>query len=112
MKKTSHRITQIRLQNLSKGPSKPARGMGRIQRSCRRALIAHGIISTSEAISWAYSKRLLMDGAKRNNDMNGTVRNALEAIGAKRIERTGAHGRPWLWALTHAHVDSWLDRGL
>ena len=40
-----------------------------------------------------------MDGERRRNDFNGTVRDALEAIGAKRIERLKAQGKPWLWEL-------------
>jgi len=99
------------LRNLSKRPLKPAKGMGRVQRSVRRCLLVNsGVCTTSEALSWAYSKRLLMGGEKRNNDMNGTVRDALISIGARKVERTGAHGRPWLWALAHAHVDNSPDR--
>src|SRR5262245_59722572 len=104
MKKSSHRATRIQTLALHR-KVKPAKGMGRVQRSCRRALIANnGVVSTADCITWAYSQKLLI-GGERTNDMNGTVRNALEAIGARRIERlkTGK-GTAWLWASADAHV--------
>ena len=98
-----------------------------MQRAVRRCLIAHGgVITTSQAINWAYGQRIEMNGEIRNNGFNYTVRNALEALGAKRIERTTrGTGRPFLWewndaddirkpqrvAPAHAHVDDWRNHG-
>ena len=71
-------------------------------------MIAHGgVVSTSQAINWAYGQRIEMNGEIRRNGFNYTVRNALEALGAKRIERQqGKHGRPfvWEWPPADAHV--------
>src|SRR5262249_32066142 len=94
-------LRQQRLQNLSKGPSKPAKGMGRVQRSVRRCLLVNsGVCTTSEALSWAYSRELLIHGSKRKNDMNGAVRDALQSLGARKIKRIeGQWGRPLLWEL-------------
>jgi hypothetical protein len=101
MKKTSQRDRAKRgtwQQNLSKRLPTPAKGMGRVQRACRRALIAYdGVVDTSTCITWSYSRRLLTENAKRGDSLNYAVRRALETLGAKRIERTEGRGRPWLW---------------
>jgi hypothetical protein len=101
MKKTPHRATQI--QTLARHRKlKPAKGMGRVQRACRRALIVHdGVVSTSEAINWAFGQRLLMDGTKRGDSFNFAVRRALETLGARKVERIkGQRGWPYLWELS------------
>jgi hypothetical protein len=99
-RKSYNAVLRIRLQTLERHRKlKPAKGMGRVQRACRRALIAHdGVVTTSQCIDWAYSKRLLMGSEKRRNDFNKAAGRALVAIGAKRIERGGTRGRPLLWA--------------
>jgi len=85
--RSNHAVLQKRLQNLSKRLPKPAQACGRVQRAVRRCLLVNdGVCNTSEALSWAYSRQLLMEGSKRKNDYNGTVRDALEAIGAKGLD--------------------------
>ena len=74
-----------------------AKGNGRVQRQCCRALLVHGTISTSDAIAWSY--RELMWGAPRRNTLNRAVRRALVSIGAKRVGRGSTIGRPWLWRM-------------
>jgi hypothetical protein len=83
--------------NLLRRLAKPALGNGRVQRQCRRALWAHGTVSTSDAIAWSY--RELMWGAPRRNALNVAARRALESIGAVRVGRAKTIGRPWLWRL-------------
>jgi len=74
-----------------------AKGNGRVQRQCRRALLVHGTISTSDAIAWAY--RELMWGAPRRNTLNRATRRALASIGAVKVGRAATVGRPWLWEM-------------
>jgi hypothetical protein len=82
--------------NLSRRLPAPAKGNGRVQRQCRRALLAHdGPISTSVAICWSY--RELMWGAPSKDSLSRAVRHALISIGAVKIARSP--GRPWLWKL-------------
>jgi hypothetical protein len=82
--------------NLSRRPATPAEGNGRVQRQCRRALLAHdGPISTSEAIAWSY--RELIWGAPSKDSLSRAVRHALTSIGAVRIGRAKTIGRPYLW---------------
>ncbi len=82
--------------NLSRRLAAPAKANGRVQRQCRRALLAHdGPISTSVAICWSY--RELVWGAPSRNTLNRAVRRALESIGAVKIGRALTSGRPWLW---------------
>jgi hypothetical protein len=86
--------------NFRKSLLRPAKGNGRVMRACRRAFLCHdGIVSTSQCIDWAYSPRLLMEGSKRHDHFNRTVRNALVALGATKVERlrTGK-GRSWVWS--------------
>lgn len=87
--------------NLSKRrPKEAAKGCGRVQRACRRALIVHdGVVSTSQAIDWAFGTRLLHE--ERRNYFNKAVRRALLGLGAARVKRmTTGKGRPWLWELS------------
>jgi|SRR6516165_2856627 len=93
-------LRQQRLANLSRRLPKPASLRGRVQRACRRCLLVNdGVCTTSEALSWAYGQRLLLGGEKRKNDMNGTVRDALQSLGAQKVRRTNGWGRPYLWEL-------------
>jgi len=80
--------------NLSR---RAAKGNGRVQRLCRRALLVHGTISTSDAIAWSY--HALMWGAPRRNTLNRAARRALVSIGAVKIGRASTVGRPWLWEM-------------
>jgi hypothetical protein len=86
--------------NLLRRPPKPARGNGRVEKSCRIAFIALGdTISTSQAIEWAYARRLLICGERRRNGFNVAVRRAMKATGAVRVGRAKTIGRPWIWRL-------------
>src|SRR5262245_8646524 len=46
--------------NFTHRPPRPAEGNGRIQKACRRALIAgNGVTTTAEAAQWAFARALL-----------------------------------------------------
>jgi hypothetical protein len=57
-----------------------AKGNGRVQRQCRRALLVHGTISS-------------------RNTLNRATRRALASIGAVKVGRAATVGRPWLWEM-------------
>src|SRR5262245_16653141 len=83
--------------NLRKRPVKPALGCGRLQRACRRAFIVWGDqITTSQALDWAYPRRR---HGPLPLGLYWSLHRALEQIGAERIGRARAAGRPWLWRL-------------
>jgi len=89
-----------RLRNLSRRPPRPSWHNGPVQRACQRALVAlGGTINTSDAINWAYARRLLLLGEGRSNNMNHSVRRALESLGAIKIGRGGGSARPIVWRL-------------
>jgi hypothetical protein len=83
------------LRNLSRRLPKPALGNGRVQTQSKRCFCAFGdVISTSDAISWAFPR-----ADRRTNNFNRSVRRALMSIGAVRVGRAKTMGRPWLWRL-------------
>jgi len=81
-------------------PERPAANNGRVQKACRRALIAYdGQCSTSDALEFAYALRLHR-GDRRRNEFPRAVRLAMRAIGAKRLKRSKTgRGRPWIWGM-------------
>jgi hypothetical protein len=88
--------------NLLRRPAKPALGAGRVQTQCRRCFYAfEGVISTSDAISWAYPW-----AERRPNGLNVSARRALVSIGAQRVGRASTIGRPWLWRLPSMQHDA------
>ena len=87
------------LRNLLQRLPKPAKGNGRLQKTCRWALWAHGgQCSTSTIIDWCYARRLEILGERRRRSFSVAVRRALESIGAKRIGRATTISRPWIWS--------------
>src|SRR6516164_9122567 len=83
-------------------PAQPALGAGRVQTQCRRCFYAfEGVISTSDAISWAYPW-----AERRANGLNVSARRALVSIGAQRVGRASTIGRPWLWRLPSMQHDA------
>ena len=81
----------------------PCLGRGRVQRAAERvALLAGGLMSTSEVMAVAYARRTLLRGLPlRPCDYRRAWR-ALERI-AVRVKRspTGS-GRAWLWRLRNS----------
>src|SRR5262245_30355354 len=89
-----------RLRNLSRRPARPSWRNGPVQRACQRALIAlGGTATTSDAIGWAFARRLLILGERRHDNMGRSVRRALASIGAIKIGRAGGSARPIVWRL-------------
>jgi hypothetical protein len=86
------------LRNLTRRPSAPAKGNGRVQRLARRALWALGEASTSQIMEWAYCGKLHRGERIANHD-NRAARRALEQIGALRVARAKTIGRPIIWRL-------------
>src|SRR5262245_37613461 len=80
--------------NLAQRPAAPARLAGYVQRQARRALIVLETATTTEVLSWTRCR-----GPVRHHDYHRAARRALEQIGAERIGRARAAGRPWLWRL-------------
>jgi hypothetical protein len=65
----------------------------------RRLLRLRGTVTTSEVISRAYARRLLLGHERRHNWFALACRCALESVGAVRIGRAPTIGRPCIWAM-------------
>ena len=85
--------------NLLRRPPRPAAGNGRVRRMIRRLLRLYGRVSTSEAISHAYARRLLLRRERRRNGFNVACRRAFEQEGARKLYRAASVGRPWVWEM-------------
>src|SRR5215467_11991369 len=78
-----------------------ARGNGRIQKACLRALWALETASTPQILEWTCCGKLHRGDRLMRWDY-WTGWRALRAIGAQQLHRSPARGRPWLWSLPFA----------
>ena len=96
--RTRSQITASR-RNLARRLHSPARGNGKVQQACRRALWVLNEASTSEILQFTYAGKLHRGERVEEWDSRST-RRALAAIGAVRIKQASTIGRPWTWRLS------------
>ena len=94
-----------KLRNLSRRPSKPALGNGRVQVMVRRAFLMtdRETLSTSELKAVVYCRRQHRDGHV-DRELCRSIRRVAERL-CVRVARTPMIGRPWLWRLKPEFAD-------
>ena len=97
-------IATVKHRNLAQRLPKPALGNGRVQKLARRALTVLETATTSEVMRWTRCR-----GPVRHHDYPA-ARRALRQVGAERVGRSKAQGRPSLWRLRNTNENLTLSR--